>query len=187
MRQFPRTLNFSKVKLTATNSLYIIPILSFYMAFQEREQRMNLIFDLINRGATTPEIDAALGEQKEQQITCIGNNSERRALYLFSSVYFVQDVIGVSNYNDRNWKVDGYIQLDQNRKVTKGLPKFIPYQVKSSDIDVERYRNSPGYLALQKKVFVVNAGRRMSKTKFKKQAYKEIRRIRGLYMSQVDN
>jgi hypothetical protein len=143
------------------------------MGWSEREiERQNVIFEAIHLGLDASQIDHKLHCLDKVRRIERGVDSQDNATQLLLKCWGVYAVFEVTP-DDDHMGADKFIEINR-----KGIPWILPVQVKSSEIEVERFRNSPTYQFLNGLVVVVKASRRTSNTYFKKKFNTEIRRIR---------
>lgn len=138
---------------------------------ERKRERLNLIFNMLSEGACIDDIDTALGKMERVKIYSIGRQTETHAKVLLRGAFRVTEV-QKAGQEDEGRGIDYWVTLGFKQGDLQ-----LPAQIKSSEKDVIVFKQSQKYLDLDKKILVLHTGVWTSKTKFKQQFCRELRRV----------
>ena len=140
--------------------------------------RLDVIFTQIKNNASSAEMEIAIRHYELMRSHLVGTRSEERAERYFNVVHWVKQAVRTKTNGEYDkLGIDFFLKMQP----FSHLPKTMPAQIVSSGRGVDYFRNSGLYSLHDKKIFVLNAGPRVSRSKFKEAFLHEQRRIKDLY------
>jgi hypothetical protein len=147
-----------------------------------RELRQEAIFKALSAGKNPTEAikmaDNAAREFRDERGQDTFDRFISNSWRFFA--WILEDIRKANGHEDHQRGIDCFLYFNDNPRLDNLANSILPVQIKSSNDHVDMFRNDPRYVAIGKRIMVINSSFTVSKNNFKESFFKEIHRINHL-------